>query len=239
MLIALALIALPWLSPFNPGPTTSVVPLLVSWTCAAALLLTRAPLGGATGTLKPLGAFAAFLFGAALWRAGFAPGAEVLALGLSLLAILACAVRFSGSSPADARLLARAWLLAGLASAFIGWLQYTGMGGSLAPWVSHANLGEAFGNLRQRHGDHGAACRALPEGKQQTQADAKRHLERPVPQGILQQTVQRQHGQHGPGQLPQGIGLAPGAGAPPATATTRWRRCARPGSSATRFASPS
>jgi len=151
MLIALALIALPWLSPFNPGPTTSVVPLLVSWTCAAALLLTRAPLGGATGTLKPLGAFAAFLFGAALWRAGFAPGAEVLALGLSLLAILACAVRFSGSSPADARLLARAWLLAGLASAFIGWLQYTGMGGSLAPWVSHANLGEAFGNLRQRN----------------------------------------------------------------------------------------
>jgi hypothetical protein len=70
---------------------------------------------------------------------------------MSLLAILACAIRFSGSGRADARLVARAWLLAGLASALMGWLQYTGMGSSLAPWVSHANFGEAFGNLRQRN----------------------------------------------------------------------------------------
>ena len=49
------------------------------------------------------------------------------------------------------RVPATAWLLAGLASALMGWLQYTGMGSSLAPWVSHANFGEAFGNLRQRN----------------------------------------------------------------------------------------
>ena len=144
-------IILPWLSPFTLGPTASVAPLLVSWACAAALSMTRAPIQDATAFLKRFGAVALLFLGAALWQTGIPPGAETLALGMSLLAILACAIRFSGSGRADARLVARAWLLAGLASALMGWLQYTGMGSSLAPWVSHANFGEAFGNLRQRN----------------------------------------------------------------------------------------
>ena len=144
-------IILPWLSPFTLGPTASVAPLLVSWACATALSLTRAPIQDATAILKRFGAVALLFLGAALWQTGIPPGAETLALGMSLLAILACAIRFSGSGRADARLVARAWLLAGLASALMGWLQYTGMGSSLAPWVSHANFGEAFGNLRQRN----------------------------------------------------------------------------------------
>ena len=153
MLIALVfvLIALPWLNPFSPGPTPSVVPLLVSWACAAALVLTRAPLAGAATRLVPPSAVAVLFFCAAFWRTGFPPGAEVLALGMSLLAILACAVRFAGAGVADAKVLARAWLLAGLLSALMGWLQYTGMAHTLAPWVSPANLGDAFANLRQRN----------------------------------------------------------------------------------------
>lgn len=35
---ALFFILLPWLSPFSPGPTPAVVPLLFSWACAAVLL---------------------------------------------------------------------------------------------------------------------------------------------------------------------------------------------------------
>ena len=153
MLIALVfvLIALPWLNPFSPGPTPSVVPLLVSWACAAALVLTRAPLAGAATRLVLPSAVAVLFFCAAFWRTGLPPGAEVLALGMSLLAILACAVRFAGAGAADAKVLARAWLLAGLLSALMGWLQYTGMAHTLAPWVSSANLGDAFANLRQRN----------------------------------------------------------------------------------------
>jgi hypothetical protein len=128
MLIAIASIAIPWLNPFTLGPTASVVPLLVSWACAAALLMTRAPLQDATAILKPFGAVALLLFGAAIWPTGLPTGAEALALGMSLMAILACAIRFSGSGPADASLVARAWLLAGLVSALIGWLQYVGAG---------------------------------------------------------------------------------------------------------------
>jgi O-antigen ligase len=36
--VATALIAIPWLSPFSPGPLPAAVPLLVSWACVAALL---------------------------------------------------------------------------------------------------------------------------------------------------------------------------------------------------------
>lgn len=153
MLIALAFVflSLPWLNPFSPGPTPSVVPLLVSWTCAAALVLTRAPLAGAAAQLALPGTVAVLFFGAAFWRTGPPPGAEVLALGMSLLAIMACALRFAGTDPADGRVVARAWLLAGLVSVGMGVLQYTGSAQALAPWVSPASLGDAFGNLRQRN----------------------------------------------------------------------------------------
>lgn len=151
MAIAFVFITLPWLNPFSPGPTPSVVPLMVSWVCAAALVLTRAPLAGAAARLALPGAVAVLLFGAALWRTGLPPGAEVLALGMSLLAILACALRFAGADQADGRVVAGAWLLAGLVSAVMGALQYTGLAQVLAPWVSPANLGDAFGNLRQRN----------------------------------------------------------------------------------------
>ena len=148
---ALMLLSLPWLTPFSLGPTTSVMPLLVSWACAAALAITRTPLHGSASVVQQFSPFAFVFLGAALWRGGWPPGAEVLALGMSLLAILACAIRFAGARTADAVVLARGWLLAGLASVLIGWLQYTGIEGALAPWVSPANLGEAFGNLRQRN----------------------------------------------------------------------------------------
>ena len=151
MAIAFVFIALPWLNPFSPGPTPSVAPLLVSWACAAALLLTRAPLAGAATRLALPGAAAMLFFGASLWRTGLPPGAEVLALGMSLLAIMACALRFAGADQADGRVVAGAWLLAGLVSAVMGALQYTGAAQALAPWVSPANLGDAFGNLRQRN----------------------------------------------------------------------------------------
>ena len=151
MAIAFVFITIPWLNPFSPGPTPSVVPLMVSWVCAAALVLTRAPMTGAAARLALPGAVAVLLFGAAFWRTGLPPGAEVLALGMSLLAILACALRFAGADQADGRVVALAWLLAGLVSAVMGALQYTGLAQVLAPWVSPANLGDAFGNLRQRN----------------------------------------------------------------------------------------
>ena len=57
----------------------------------------------------------------------------------------------SGLDSRLASVAATAWLAAGLLSCAIGLLQYFGGGTSLLPWVNQADLGQAFGNLRQRN----------------------------------------------------------------------------------------
>ena len=46
-LLVFSLLVLPWLNPFAPGPSPSVIPLLFSWACAASLLGLRNSQGGA------------------------------------------------------------------------------------------------------------------------------------------------------------------------------------------------
>ena len=144
------LLTLPWIHPFALGPTNSVVPLLVSWACAAALALTGRPTQVPGSLLTVLGGLFLLVVAVGLWPVGAMPGAEVLALAMGLLAVLACAVRFAAATQDDATVLARAWLAAGLVSALMGWVQYVGAADALAPWVA-ATPGEAFGNLRQRN----------------------------------------------------------------------------------------
>jgi hypothetical protein len=73
--------------------------------------------------------------------------------------------------------------------------------------ASHQGSGQCDAHKR-------AAGVRPPSRPQQAQANAQRHLERAIPQRILQQAVQRQHRQHRPGQLPQRIGLTPRSGTP-------------------------
>ena len=47
--------------------------------------------------------------------------------------------------------VAQAWLVAALASVVVGLLQYFGLTAGLDAWVNSTNMGEAFGNLRQRN----------------------------------------------------------------------------------------
>ena len=54
-------------------------------------------------------------------------------------------------NPRLASIAATAWLAAGLVSCAMGLFQYFGGAGSLLPWVNQAELGQAFGNLRQRN----------------------------------------------------------------------------------------
>ena len=49
------------------------------------------------------------------------------------------------------RAIAGAWLAAGLLSCVIALLQYFGVAEVFTPWISQTQLGEAFGNLRQRN----------------------------------------------------------------------------------------
>jgi O-antigen ligase len=92
---ALIFIAIPWLNPFNSGPTPAVLPWLVSATCAVLLWLMRSKLSS-----------------------------ESVSTGL---------------------------LVAALASAFIGILQFFGQTDAFGMLVNSARMGEAYGNLRQRN----------------------------------------------------------------------------------------
>lgn len=51
----------------------------------------------------------------------------------------------------DARLMAQAWLTAALLSSVMAVLQYFGLAAELAPWVSASEIGQSYGNLRQRN----------------------------------------------------------------------------------------
>lgn len=51
----------------------------------------------------------------------------------------------------DIDLIARGWAIAAVLSAAVALVQYFGLAHAIAPWVSQANVGEAFANLRQRN----------------------------------------------------------------------------------------
>lgn len=164
-LAVFALVALPWLNPFAPGPSAAAVPLLVSWMCAGLLCLLARPASAARRLPRP-GVGIVLALGLTLWLASLRtpalpgvdaagalawPTAESLALGMALLVTGTCAWRFAAATPHEVALPARAWLAAGLASAVMGWMQYNGATAAFWPWVSGARLGEAFGNLHQRN----------------------------------------------------------------------------------------
>lgn len=141
-------LALPWIQPFAPGPSSNVVPWLISAACALAVFLL---LPGAAVPRKLLVAAALVVLyvvarpgGGAIDRAAFAGGCALMLLAFS-------AGRRAGSDEALVDILAAAWLAAALVSAVLALLQYFDLSEFLQPWVTLARPGEAVGNLRQRN----------------------------------------------------------------------------------------
>jgi O-antigen ligase len=142
----LVCLVLPWINPFAGGPSATVQPWLASAICAALLLALRA--WQRPGFPPALWiAFACFAV-AARWPLSL----EAVALFSGLLLVLAMA-GVPGQAPREPflRVMAAGWLAAALLSAVFALLQYFGASDALAPWVSGAALGEAYGNLRQRN----------------------------------------------------------------------------------------
>ena len=78
--------------------------------------------------------------------AGPSPSVVPLVTSALALAALLLLARFL-----DVSNVVWAWLIAAVVSAVMGLLQYVGVDTLFAPWVNHAGLGQAFGNLRQRN----------------------------------------------------------------------------------------
>lgn len=140
------LAAAPWLNPFAPGPSPAVVPWLVSMACGIVLWILAASLGRHVrvphGLLWGGLVLAAW---AAVSQLAVLPETVALAAGILLLALSAGATR----DAQVAKGLQAGFLAAAAVSAAIGLCQYFGFAGVFSPWMSSADLGEAFGNLRQ------------------------------------------------------------------------------------------
>ncbi len=160
--------ALPWLNPFTSPPSTSVLPLLLSWMMAACALLLVADLPmqhtrqhrtvSAYESYFLQGLFCLVVLGVCV---ALFTVPQVVDVGATagLVAALVCMVamiwvgrRVACHENHLMPWLVIAWLSAAVISSVLGVLQYLDMAGPLAPWVNQpAFKGDAFANLRQRN----------------------------------------------------------------------------------------
>ena len=149
-----ALIAFPFLSPFVAGPSVNVWQLLGAWVCVAALVLLagRPQDGGGVPARALLCGFGVVL-AAIAWRHGRDPALFLGAMGAVVAVALAACVGAGWARGPRTRPAALAWglLAAGLASAVLGLCQYYGAATALVPWTTAPEVGQAYGNLRQRN----------------------------------------------------------------------------------------
>ena len=157
---ALALcLVMPWLNPFTSSPSTSVIPLLVSWMLAACALLavvespvlahTGSSLMRAWGWVLALVALLSMLTVPSVVDHGLTLGlwASLGAVGLMWAVGRRVVVVESGWLP----WVIGAVLGAAAFSALLGVLQYLDWAQQLSPWVNQPIRGDAFANLRQRN----------------------------------------------------------------------------------------
>ena len=147
-----ALIAFPFLSPLVAGPSVNVWQLLGAWVCVAALTW----IGGVARDGVPARALLCWLgvvLGALAWRHGREPAWLLGAIGAVVAVALAACVGARWVRASRRRQGALAWglLVAGLVSALLGLCQYYGAATALTPWTTAPEVGQAYGNLRQRN----------------------------------------------------------------------------------------
>jgi Virulence factor membrane-bound polymerase, C-terminal/O-Antigen ligase/Protein glycosylation ligase len=151
--------ALPWLSPFAPGPSAATVPWLVSLACVGALALTQSVVEN-WRTVSPwlnwFSASSALYFAAHLvWQSRNVEGlATLIAWGCVAMMALAGATLVQLPERTHffrVQTLAQLWFGIALLSVLMALLQYLRLEHWFAPLISHSSDGAAFANLRQRN----------------------------------------------------------------------------------------
>ena len=164
-LLLVVCLTLPWLNPFTSAPSTSVIPLLLSWmlaACALLLVVDEAPALTHNFLNAQPNAFQTkwgLLLLAWFWvLATTIPAVIDRALTAGVLAAITCiwiamqiGKRAATLSNCLLHGLLAAWLLAALVSSALAVLQYLDMARELSPWVNQPRVGDAFANLRQRN----------------------------------------------------------------------------------------
>ena len=156
-LLLVVCLMLPWLNPFTSAPSTSVIPLLLSWmlvACALLLVVDEVP-ALQVGFQSKWGLLLLLWF---VVSALTVPEVIDRALTAGVLAGITCVwiamqigKRAANRDNDLLRWLLVAWLLAALISSVLAILQYLDMTRELSPWVNQPRTGDAFANLRQRN----------------------------------------------------------------------------------------
>jgi hypothetical protein len=151
-------VALPWLNPFASSPSTSVIPLLLSWMLAACALLVVVdmPLVKTPWSSRDrwwVAVMTVWLIASLIWVPAVLDRALTAGLFASLMCVwLMWAVgRRAASHEPLLTCIAVAVLLAAVVSSVLGVLQYLDLAKALSPWVNQPLKGDAFANLRQRN----------------------------------------------------------------------------------------
>ncbi len=137
---------LPWLNPYASGPSTWVLPWLVSFACGAIAYTIERP-----GPARGIAYFLVAVLMWALFRSGWSPETVALAAGCLLIWMTAALAGDEDAAVDWSRVAALTWSTAAVVSTFAALCQYFGVADGLAPWVSATAIGEAFANLRQRN----------------------------------------------------------------------------------------
>lgn len=144
------LLAFPFLSPLVAGPSANVWQLLVSWLCAALLWWLGPRALPSRGVLWWLGALAlAIALGRGHDTGQFLGACAAIAVTAMAACVGAGIARTPGAP--GTRAFAVGLLAAGLLSAVLGLCQYYGAAAALAPFTTAPEVGQAYGNLRQRN----------------------------------------------------------------------------------------
>ena len=156
-LLLVVCLMLPWLNPFTSAPSSSVIPLLLSWmlvACALLLVVDEVPAFHVDFQNK----WGLLLL---LWfvvSALTVPAVIDRALTAGVLAGITCVwiamqigKRAANSDNGLLSWLLVAWLFAALISSVLAVLQYLDMAREFTPWVNQPRTGDAFANLRQRN----------------------------------------------------------------------------------------
>ncbi|MDP9900226.1 PglL family O-oligosaccharyltransferase [Variovorax ginsengisoli] len=154
--VAAGLVAFPFLFPLVAGPSANAWQLFASWACVAFLALPCGPARPSRGLALWLGVVALSI---TLAPAGAVALKVSAVAAVAVVALAACvgAAWVGGARSAQPVVppapVALAWglLAAGLVSAVLGLLQYDGHAAVLVPWTTAPELGQAYGNLRQRN----------------------------------------------------------------------------------------
>jgi len=162
-LLLVVCLSLPWLNPFTSAPSTSVIPLLLSWMlvgCALLLVVDEASTTRSSSLIQTVAKnkWSLVLLAWFLTSALLVPKVIDRALTAGVLASIACvwiAIQIGRRAVelVDGLLpwLLATWVFAATVSSMLAVLQYLDMARDLSPWVNQPRVGDAFANLRQRN----------------------------------------------------------------------------------------